>query len=508
MLEQIQTLKYRLQFHYTNHQPLMLQSFPIFLNDIPVILHLDKQGYSQELELPESLENSNFCKIDHFEMIDHNTGFPTHCQTFSKEDFIKHSTESKNSLPIIFPIKVLPPPMIIDLHYENALLSPEHLQYFKDNGNNALIFVHGYDLPLGDYGYYPESYEIQPDLGISEFQYKNSSEHIQNYHLSSKQHYCQHHTLNFKKSPYRRSIACKLDKPDEILARFPELLLSYPQHFSKLCHNPSHNPEGLGDKEAFFNGTHARHWFTHIEYNFNCAAGFSGKNFEHYTRILNIHWPSGSGMTEYKLAERMATQSAGRFVKIIQQLIAENIKIHIVAHSLGSRLVLDMLRSLVEPNEIKLNGVEQIKAKEQKTSSRTFKSIDDDYPIENLILWQAAIPHTLLFEDPLYCEIPNLVRKINVLYSKNDRILQTLYSTAQLNQCSLIKALGYAGPPANDIVKVLQKAGKLICADQTQLLLGHSFMKIPTEQLMREIYQEYIIGGSYGVSQFGRYTLF
>ncbi|HDZ38648.1 MAG TPA: hypothetical protein ENH62_10235, partial [Marinobacter sp.] len=50
----------------------------------------------------------------------------------------------------------LPPPVIIDLR-ESApaaddLLTDEQLDYFRANGNNALIYVHGYNVPHGEWG--------------------------------------------------------------------------------------------------------------------------------------------------------------------------------------------------------------------------------------------------------------------------------------------------------------------------------------------------------------------
>ncbi|MDO6443553.1 alpha/beta hydrolase [Marinobacter sp. 2_MG-2023] len=50
----------------------------------------------------------------------------------------------------------LPPPVIINLREaapaSEDLLTDEQLKYFRENGNNALIFMHGYNVPHGEWG--------------------------------------------------------------------------------------------------------------------------------------------------------------------------------------------------------------------------------------------------------------------------------------------------------------------------------------------------------------------
>ncbi len=38
-------------------------------------------------------------------------------------------------------------------------LTKDELEYFKENGNNATIFIHGYNVPYGEFGKYLESLE-------------------------------------------------------------------------------------------------------------------------------------------------------------------------------------------------------------------------------------------------------------------------------------------------------------------------------------------------------------
>src|SRR5690554_3928408 len=50
----------------------------------------------------------------------------------------------------------LPPPVIINLREaapaSEDLLTDEQLDYFQANGNNALIYMHGYNVPHGEWG--------------------------------------------------------------------------------------------------------------------------------------------------------------------------------------------------------------------------------------------------------------------------------------------------------------------------------------------------------------------
>jgi len=454
-------------FQYTYGKPLPPQSFTIVLNNQTFAIDLDTEGCSNPIPL-DTLGEDGFCIIDRFEMIDLNTGYPTHKQTI----YFQNLTAS------VLIIQVLPPPIIANLTHErpHAAIPPltaQQIQYFKDNGKNALLFVHGYNLPFGQYGCYPESYSLQQqNMAISEHHLKDPFEHSKNI------------SVTFQKSAYTRTIACPLhlQQPDEIIARFPALSLYYQAHPLKLNYKAEYNPEGLGETEAFFNGTDAKHWFTHMEYNFNRAAGFNGKHYKDYTRILNVYWPCGNGLTDFALAEKMADDAALRFLALIQQLLTEKICIHIVAHSLGCRMVLQSLRLLAK---------QDINVKE---------------PIEQTVLWQPAVPNTLLTQDLNFTKIENISKTISVLYSTKDSVLRTLYTTAQLKNLPIQQALGYTGPKGDPKIQWLQKSGKLICVDQSQWLFGHSFMKLPTEALMREIYQQYIIGGQYGIQSFGNYA--
>lgn len=67
--------------------------------------------------------------------------------------------------------------------------------------------------------------------------------------------------------------------------------------------------------------------------------------------------------------------------------------------------------------------------------------------------------------------------------------------------------MGYSGPDTNSaLIKKLLASGKLITIDQTQWLWDHSGMRIPSAQLMQNVYEKHIIGGD-GAHAFGLYGI-
>ena len=460
-----------LRFSYTDGRPLANQTIPAFLNDSPINLSLNSEGLTS---LCKGLEASaRSLMINHFEMLDLKTNYPTHEQVILFPEVFKskasHFSESPSVNPII-DIIVIPPPLFVNLG-EYAPLSTEAVQYFKHNGNNALLFIHGYNVALGEYGNYPQGYEFEKDLSIIETRFKHSHEHKQNTSLKFK--------TSSKQEKYLRTIAYDLSIPAEILAKFPELSITFAQYFSEF--KPEFNPEGLGETYSLLNGTESHQWFTQMEYNFNRAAGFFPPHYQDYTRILGIHWPGCDSAIDFKQAEQNANQLDQEFCALIHQLLENNIHINIVALSLGSRLALRMMKRLVD------KGYEEC--------------------IEQVALWQAALPNSILTNDKNFENAYKATKKLIVLYSKEDYILQNLYAPSTLSAFSITHALGYKGVKAEASALLLQKQGRLIQADQSKYLHGHSYMKVPTQKLMQDIYQEYIIGGKHGIKQFGRYNL-
>ncbi len=445
-----------LRFCDTHGNPLCFQALEITVNHQKIALYLNKEGYSDPLVLsPTDWEGT--VVIDHCETLDLQTGYPTHKQMIALPLYRKAG---------LLLLTVIPAPIVIHLQKE-PLLNAEQIDYFKQNGNNALLFIHGYHIDFGQYGCYPDTFEFTNPISIVEPHFKDAYE--KNIHTQ----------IEFKKTHYTRTICCDLTHPDEISAAFPELMLPYKQHFSR--YRAGENPEGIGAENAVFNGTGACQWFVHMEYNFNRAAGLPIHQYGGYTRILGVHWPGKVGLANFQQAERNCDDFSDPFRRLLQQLIEHNIQINIVAHSLGCRIVLQALKKLAEKNK--------------------------EDCIEQVILWQAALPSHALTDHPAFYNAYKSAKSMTILHSLKDTILRTFYSSSHLNTFSIIDALGYKGAKQDPLFITLQKSKRVLSVDHTPYLHGHSFMKVPSASLMQNVYQEYIIGGNFGIKSFGQYPL-
>ncbi|HDZ37275.1 MAG TPA: alpha/beta hydrolase, partial [Marinobacter sp.] len=191
----------------------------------------------------------------------------------------------------------LPPPVIINLR-ESApaaddLLTNEQLDYFQANGNNALIYVHGYNVPHGEWGRF----------------------------------------LNRKDSHKRYGghgpVPVNVWHPNKATVwQDAEALSGY-----------SATPL----KEDQLNGSGAHNWAIHVEYQLNRAAGFDGQDWMPYSRIINISWPGDTGSTDFMQAELNAMAAGRRLVPLLVQLAEAGIAINLISHSLGARVALTAL---------------------------------------------------------------------------------------------------------------------------------------------------------------------
>ena len=196
----------------------------------------------------------------------------------------------------------LPPPVIINLR-ESApaatdLLTEEQLDYFRANGNNALIYIHGYNVPHGEWGRF--------------LKYDGSREA---YHGNAPSF-----AKAFTWHPNKATIW---------------------QDADALSNNNAITPE-----EDKLNGTGAHNWAIHTEYQLNRAAGFDGQDWMPYSRIINISWPGNTGATDFMQAELNAMATGRRLVPILQQLANAGIVISLITHSLGARVGLTALNIL------------------------------------------------------------------------------------------------------------------------------------------------------------------
>jgi len=193
----------------------------------------------------------------------------------------------------------LPPPVFINLREEASpsedLLTDDQLDYFRANGNNALIFMHGYNVPHGEWGRF--------------LKYDGSREA---YHGNAPS-FAKANTWHPNKATVWQDTAA-------------------------LSANSSVTLE-----DEKLNGGGAHNWAVHMEYQLNRAAGFDGEDWMPYSRIINISWPGDTGSTDFMQAELNAMASGRRLAPLLLQLANAGIAINLLSHSLGARVALTAL---------------------------------------------------------------------------------------------------------------------------------------------------------------------
>lgn len=196
----------------------------------------------------------------------------------------------------------LPPPVIINLREDSApqddKLTPEQLAYFRANGNNAMIFVHGYNVPHGEWGRFLKGDSRSP-----------------HWHGN---------TRSFSRAPkWHPYKAMVKQDPQALSDGYPFTL-----------------------EDADVNGSGVQNWAIHMEYCLNKAAGFDGTDWMPFSRIINISWPGDTGSTDFMQAELNAMTAGRRLAPILQQLQDEGIAVNVITHSLGARVALTALNIL------------------------------------------------------------------------------------------------------------------------------------------------------------------
>ena len=123
---------------------------------------------------------------------------------------------------------------------EYDISAPQWLfEYAKHNGNNITLFIHGFNVPWGAFGH---SYALEQG----------------------------------QLKPQRAAMLCQ----DDAMMR--------------ACFGHHYDPEALFDqqdhKATALCSSGAHKWLVHMEHNLNVAAGFDGKDYSRYTRLVGIAW--------------------------------------------------------------------------------------------------------------------------------------------------------------------------------------------------------------------------
>lgn len=163
-------------------------------------------------------------------------------------------------------------------------LSADQLAFYQNQGQNILIFIHGFHVGFGQY---PSNFIQTTDSNIQ----------IQG-------NFTLYRTQNFIKNRYGNS----------------------------------NNPQ-LSQTDLLY-GTGAHNWLITMEYNLNTAFGFDDQDYSKYTRILGVTWQGNpSDPVNYMAAVPMSEFAAQKTFALVQQLSKAGIKVELMAHSLGSAVL-------------------------------------------------------------------------------------------------------------------------------------------------------------------------
>ena len=442
------------------------------------------------------------------------------------------------------------------------LLTDEEIAYCQQNGNTAMLFIHGYNVPFGAF---PSDIN---NLNI----------------LTEQTHFGPRGIADISYSTHSRSYYSDMDIIKKCYPGAAQTLDSVPVTLPK---------ELQSSKDAskdFINGEAAHNWFIRMEDNLNRATNqFDRSDYSKYTRCVHVAWSGDWGALNYLTATKHADNSAYKLTALLQQLSGKNIKVNITAHSLGNRLLLGAL------NKMPANSVEHIfmwepAVSEYSISNKAIKDnslIPHDFPkalqavkkvtvLYNQYDTILAVPYWLAsyfginLGDHISALIDNVLPKllltveedilqnpfINSLFYENtlsdfkdglmqtylnlhDRMNAVLYdkdfnkmmyhwimsftidnsSDAKVRQHMSIagpilhrdaeqfncaQALGLNGLEANKML-MHQLTGKYVGANMSPWATGHSYMHVPSEDVMREGYKKWVINQANGVANFGLY---
>ncbi len=274
--------------------------------------------------------------------------------------------------------KLLFPPIIVNLREDRNpadpcsrdVLTVRELNYFKNNGNNATIFIHGFNVPYGEFSKQIDTLTVPQSL--------------------------------IRQRPNLPRV--KFSNTDCTVYREIEVLK---QSFPVLGAPDTDLSKPLQEENINGSGTHS--WYLAMEDNLNRATGqFDRTDYSKYSRIINVAWSGDVAIYNYIEAETYANQAGFGVAKLIDQLVSEGIAVNVIAHSLGNRVLL-----------VAMNILGQMSNRREC--------------IRNAFLWQPAVPDTALSNDPSkdtsvlrnwnFIHAHLAAKTIVVLYSNRDNVL-------------------------------------------------------------------------------------
>jgi hypothetical protein len=289
--------------------------------------------------------------------------------------------------------------------YCRGLLTQAQLTAIKQSGNNATLFIHGYNV---SYGGHSNSFALTPDKELENLTVSEAFERL------------------IKKpniEGFTQSTSTLYRHPEQ------EVLQSY------------QNAEQYPADEI--NGDHAHSWWTHMNNNLNLATQqFEYKNYHQYTNVIGIAWQGDPEAWNFMADTDSAYYSAMLLTPLIEQLVNAGIDVNIIAHSMGNCVLMNLLNRIAEFN---------IKIKH----AFLWEASIPDYCLSKQK--HASDPNgTWHFPKAV-----DAAEKITVLYSNNDNILGPIVPN-QLNQTEINRS-----KPTSELILALLltklKLGSVYC---------------------------------------------
>jgi uncharacterized protein involved in type VI secretion and phage assembly len=257
-------------------------------------------------------------------------------------------------------------------------LTQEKLNFYKAQGNNVLIFIHGFSVTTGNY---PVDFVQVADKSIRPSGY-----------------FTLYRSAAFIKQRYQGDEAAEL----------------------------------LASKQRY--GTGACRWQIAMEYNLNRAFGFDDQDYAKYTRIINVIWQGDpASPANYMAAIPMSEFPARQLFKVIQQLHNAKIAIELMAHSLGNALLARVL-DLCAQAKIKIKHAHLWQPALPETALA-----DNAQQYLPVLLWDAEKNKIKLPCAYDYLHAHEGAEAITVLFSKQDTILGPLPEALVRNKLNLLK---------------------------------------------------------------------
>jgi hypothetical protein len=274
------------------------------------------------------------------------------------------------------------------------------VKFAKANDNNITFFIHGYNVPVGEYA--------------KAVEYSNSQYDVNTGDLLQESHW-------YTPSSWFRGKMTAVDDMQTSLPSFDDDTINY---------DIEHKNLSAG----------ACAWNLSLEKNLNIAAGFSG-DIKDYSRVVQIAWQGNpKSPTDYISAVPMADFAGEQLAKLIDKLKAKDIKVNIMAHSLGNAVLMSCLNKIKTP-------IDQAFCWEPAIGNDCFSNSENTKQVQNIASSYLDVDNKIQNTQNSYnvsynyANAANNSKKFTIAYSNLDNILGPIPNIPGLFKDGEIKSL-------------------------------------------------------------------